>query len=138
MKDVIFDWDKILDFQGDTGPYIQYTHARLRAILRKADVEVSGDVDFSLLDHPEERQLCLRLTRFADTLESAARTHKPSLLANFLLETAKGLNRYYHNVEKIIHTEEKLKKARLLFIACAADFLALGLSLLNVKAPQQM
>lgn len=138
VKDVVFDWDRILDFQGDTGPYVQYTHARMRNILRKAGYEPSSSVDFRLLTHGEERNLLLRMLRFHEVLAAAEESFKPSLLANYLLEVAKGLNRYYHGIDKIIHTEIELRKARLLVIDCACSFLALGLHLLGIEAPERM
>lgn len=140
IKDVVFDWDEVLSFEGDTGPYLQYTHARLASIFRKAErnpARIGPDADCGLLVAEEERELLRALSRFPEALRRAAREYEPSLVAQQLLEIAGAVNRFYMAC-RILGTEPGLMEARLALARAAQVALADGLGLLGIAAPEEM
>ncbi len=142
-KDVIFDWDRMLDFQGDTGPYVQYAHARLSSILRKAQMPVSPDADCSILQMPEEWRLVRMLEIFPLRINQASEKREPSIIANYLLELCKLFSTYYslgmREPDKRVLCEDKnTLAARLLLVNGIKTVIASGLQLLGMDAPQRM
>src|SRR3989337_662723 len=95
-KDVIFDWDEGLNFDGETGPYVQYTHARLCSILRKYGRPVTADIPFDLLKEDETIILIKNLWRFPSVILKAAEFYEPSLISNYLIYVCGNLNRCYY------------------------------------------
>lgn len=134
IKDVVFDWDRILDFEGDTGPYLQYTHARAASIVRKAGGVT--DFDLSLLSGPESYLLRLML-RFSDVVEDAYLNNKPHVIAQFLLEFAHAFNEFYHK-HKVLTEDPKLTGARVALVESCRQVIFNGLSLLSIDAPFEM
>ncbi|RQD73936.1 MAG: arginine--tRNA ligase [Candidatus Syntrophonatronum acetioxidans] len=137
VKDIDFDWDKVLDFSGETSPYIQYAHARICSILRKEGVQVPGEADLSLLTREEEQRLITLLARFREHVKRAAETYKPSTLARYLLDLTSDFNYFYHKCP-VLTAEEGLKEARLFLIDGVRQVLVNGLYLLGIKAPSKM
>ncbi len=142
-KDVVFDWDRMLDFQGDTGPYVQYAHARLCSILRKAGADVIGDADCSLLKLPEEWALVRMLENFPLRIAQAAEAREPSIIANYLLELCKLFSTYYslgmkEPRKRVICEHKGTLHARLLLVDAVRNVISDGLYLLGVKAPERM
>ncbi|PKM79167.1 MAG: arginine--tRNA ligase [Firmicutes bacterium HGW-Firmicutes-13] len=137
IKDIDFDWDKVLDFTGETSPYIQYAHARICSILRKVDSNISSEVNFDLLNREEEQALILQLARFDENIKKAAENYKPSVLARYLIELTKNFNYFYHRCP-VLTAENELKVARLFLIDGVRQVLVNGLYLLGIKAPQEM
>ncbi len=144
-KDVNFDWDEVLSFDGATGPYLQYTHARLSSLMRKYGQEISGDVCYELYDSPEEKALILQLYKFNSIVSLAADKYEPNILAMYLLELAAVFNRFYQRKDsddqlvKIIdenHIEET--KARMLLVSAVRSVLQEGLRLMGIEAPEEM
>ncbi len=136
-KDVVFDWKEVLSFEGDTGPYLQYTHARCCAILRKSGrcAPGAGEVDASLLaDSPE---LWTALGRFPAALREAAAKREPMLLAQALLRIAAAGNSFYRE-KHVLGSGAELENARLAAIDALRRTLALGLGLLGVPTPEEM
>ena len=131
-KNVTFDWEKALNFEGDSAPYIQYTYARIQSILNKYKANVSEKVDFSLYNE-HEAQLAKKLSEFEEVLAN----EKPHLLANYLLELTQDFNNYYHN-NPILNQETPLKKARLLLAESTGVVIKTGLELLGINAPERM
>ncbi len=137
VKDIDFDWDKVLDFSGETSPYIQYAHARICSILRKEDAHISPQADFSLLSREEEQSLISYLARFSENIKRAADNYKPSILARYLIDLTREFNYFYHRCP-VLTAEKELKEARLLLIDGVRQVLVNGLYLLGIKAPQEM
>ncbi|RMH02257.1 MAG: arginine--tRNA ligase [Planctomycetota bacterium] len=136
-KDVVFDWDKVLSFEGDTGPYLQYTHARCCAILRKAGrpAPATSEIDPGLLaDSPE---LLVALGRFPQAVREAADRREPMMLAQHLLKLGAAINAFYRD-RRVLGEEPALEDARLAAVDRARRVLALGLGLLGVPAPEEM
>ncbi len=137
IKDIDFDWDKVLDFSGETSPYIQYAHARICSILRKENVTVIPEINTSLLETGEEQALILALARFSETIKKAAETYKPSILARYLIELTRDFNNFYHQCP-VLTAEGELRQARILLIDGVRQVLVNGLYLLGIEAPSEM
>lgn len=136
VKDFVYDPKKSLSFQGDSGPYIQYAHARISSILRKANKDISTP-NFNLLNLDSEKNIIAKLGNFKEIIEKAANDYKPSLVANYLLELAQMFNSYYHDTQ-IIGDDLFLMNARLFLIQKVKLVLKEGLALLNINAPEEM
>ena len=141
IKDVVFDWDAMLSFKGETGPYLQYTHARICSILRKWAREVEGDVNFALLSDAEEFEIAKILARYPEVFRRAAEACEPSILAAYLLEIAGAFNKYYTdlNRHKVADANvPELSAARILMTDCIRRVLASGLTVLGVAPIEKM
>ena len=137
VKDVDFSWEEALSFEGETGPYLQYTHARLCSILRKYGKPVQRDVKFDRLSEPEELHVCRRLWNYGAIVRQAAESHEPSLLSSYLLDLASSINTYYHR-HKVINEDADLAAARIFLVDGARQVIANGLALLGIAAPKEM
>ena len=133
IKDAVFDWDKFLNFEGETAPYVQYTHARCCSVLKKSEVKVSKNVDWNKIE--DEISLVKHLGRFDYFLDQAARQYKPSILARYLLDLSSLFNSFYAK-HKII--DDGNETTRILIVDCVRNVLENGLNLLGVKAPEEM
>ena len=134
-RDIVFDWDEILDFEGESGPYLQYAHARLRSILRKS--AETPQENAALLTAPEEVAIARRLLMFDEVIRQVVQTNKPHTLARHLLDLAADLNAWYQN-HRVIQDDKALERARLALVLKVADRLKIGLDLLGIKAPDEM
>lgn len=132
---MIFNPKESVALQGKTGPYLLYTYARLRSIARKARAKKIKTKD--AYDYRDEKKLILALLHFEETVDSAARTFNPSLLAQYLWDLAKKTNDYYHTTP-VLKSPEPTRTARLLLIARIADTLKTGLLLLGIKTVEKM
>ena len=141
VKDVVFDWDKVLDFDGDTAPYVMFAHVRARGILRKlAEEGIGADIarlDTAALAHEHERKLLTQLAQLRDVLDSVARTLKPHTLAQYALDLARVYHRFCHDCP-VFRAEGSLREARLLLTQAVASTLKLAMTLLGVPAPDRM
>lgn len=144
QTDVNFIWDNVLNFDGETGPYLQYTHARLCSLLRLGGQSTFHDVDFALLDKEEERRVVELLADYREAVNDAARHYDPYYVANFLLKLAGAFNKFYQRkladgrIDKIISDDVALTKARLALVAACKAVIADGLDLLGMKSPEVM
>lgn len=136
-KDVIFDWDEVLNFEGETGPYIQYTHARLCSILRKYGRPVTADIRFELLKEDEAIILIKNLGQFPSVILKAAEFYEPSLICNYLIDVCGHLNRFY-NIHRVLSGDEELEKARILLVDATRQVVKNGLYVLGMQAPERM
>ena len=136
-KDVIFDWDKVLSFEGETGPYLQYTCVRLSSILAKQGEGVPQDFDASLLTEPEELELARLVDAYNGILRRAAGEYEPSILASYLIQLATVFNHYYHN-HRVLCDDVELRGARLVLVSVLRSILRSGLALLGIETPERM
>src|SRR3989344_4436 len=136
-SDIEFDWDKALDFNGDSGPYLQYTYARLSSILRKAEVPSSKfQVPSSMT--PTEREVLFKSTILAEIVSDTAKDYMPNILANYLFSFATLLNKFYHESPVLAEKDEAIKNFRLSLIAQAAKILGQGMDLLGIEPVAEM
>jgi len=142
IRDVVFDWKRILDFEGDTGPYLMYTYARASSIIRKIkakmDLEPDKDVDFTKLTHKTEHSLILLLSKFQEKISESLAQYKPHILAQYLIELGRKFNEFYHSCSCLNEENTEIQKARLLLIDCSRQVLKTGLKLLSIKTPEEM
>ncbi len=137
-RDVVFDWDEILNFNGETGPYVQYTHARYRSVLRKYGGAVPPpDADLSLLTEPETVAVVKCLERYPARIRNAAEACEPSLIAGFLIELCTEANRFY-NAHRVISDDLTLTRARIALVYSITVVLSAGLHLLGLRAPEEI
>lgn len=140
VKDVDFAWEDVLNFEGDTGPYVQYSHARACSILRRAGftprVE-SAEVDWEALSSREEIELLKQLAAFPEVVREAAAEDEPSTIARYLLDLCRDFNTFYH-ARRVMGQEAGLERARLHLVAATRQVLANGLFLLGLAAPESM
>ncbi|MBW2995525.1 arginine--tRNA ligase, partial [Candidatus Woesearchaeota archaeon] len=136
-KDMTYNPKESISFEGETGPYLQYTHARICSILRKNKAKISNDIDFSIFKEKVELNLINELFLFKEVIEDAANQYKPSLIARYLLDLTQLLNEFYHSCP-VLKAEQNLKNARLLLIDKTKDIIKEGLLLLGIEAPEKM
>jgi arginyl-tRNA synthetase len=136
-RDVDFTWDSVLNFEGETAPYLQYTHARICSILRKAQVSVDPTANVSLLTDPFEFELVKALGQFPAVIRSAAQANKPHIIAVYLLSVGQLFNKFYSRC-RVILDDIALQAARLLLIDAVRIVIANGLDLLGIQAPHEM
>ncbi len=137
VKDIVFDWNDILNFKGETGPYLQYTHARICSIQRKYGRPAETDVDFSALADDVSLAVVKALENLPREIRRAADTCEPSVISTYLLRLAGALNTFYHE-HRVLADDERLARARILLIDGVRQALANGLALLGMKAPARM
>jgi arginyl-tRNA synthetase len=139
-KDIVFDIDEALSFDGRTGPYIQNAHVRASSILKKAQVQAGklepAGFDFELEGH--EIQLVELIARFPDAVQQAANEYRPLVMASFVYDLANAFHSFYHAVPVIQAEDEKVRAARLRLVAAARQTLANALKLLDIQAPDVM
>ncbi len=137
QRDYVFDWDRMLAFEGNTGPYLQYAHARIRSIFRRAGTAPPAPGLVPLLGEPPERALGLQLLRFAEAVEAAAETYSPSKLCAYLFDLATSFTGFYEAC-RVLVDDAAVRASRLALCDLTARVLELGLSLLGIQAPEQM
>jgi arginyl-tRNA synthetase len=134
-SDYEFDWDEALDFQGNSGPYLQYTYARLSSVLRKVgEVPMAPVFEMS----PTEHQLAVETTKIADMVEASVQDYLPNVLANYLYGLANLANRFYHESPVASETDETKKALRVALIKKTRSVLAEGLGLLGISVLEEM
>ena len=136
IKDIDFRWDRALNFDGETGPYVQYTHARCCSLLAKAG-ELDAEADYAALENPAAQEVVRTLERFPEVVSEACHRNEPSLVTRYTVELASNFNRFYY--ENRILTEDAAQcKARANLSAATASCLRTALSLIGVEAPEKM
>ena len=138
-KNMLFNPSESIDFNGNTGPFIQYTYARIKSVLRKAEKEANkvGSPVISEL-HPKESDLIISLYEFPETVQQAANDYSPAIMANYLYELARGFNTFYHELS-ILKEEDPAKRIlRLKLARITAGVLKNGMSLLGIEVPERM
>ena len=139
IKDIVFSWDRMLNFDGETGPYVQYTHARACSVLKKAEYcdEMKKDIDYSVLTDDASADVCKILANCSAKIKEAANRYEPSVIARYLVDLSQAFNKFYHD-NIILTDDEAVRKARLMVVDCVRTVLKSGLAILGIKAPEQM
>ncbi len=138
IKDVSFSWDKVLNFDGETGPYVQYTHARCSSVVRLAEnFDPSKEIDFSVITEPDAIFLLKEINRFPKVVLDAADKYEPSIVARFAVDVAQAFNKFY-NSTRINVPEENVKNARVMLTYLTKKTLSDALELLGIQAPEAM
>jgi arginyl-tRNA synthetase len=144
-KKITFDKEQALSFEGETGPYIQYTYARISSLLKKAPTHSASEIfresiqkSSHHLQFSADKQLLLQLAQFPEEVQKAASTYKPNYIARFCLDTAQLFNTYYHHYQIIDESNPELTQARLLLIQAVQQVLKNGLELLGIDTVESM
>jgi arginyl-tRNA synthetase len=138
VKDYVFDWDRMLAFEGNTAPYLQYAHARICSIFRRADVERSAVRSTTIvLGTPQERALAQRVLALPSALEDALASYSPHKLCSYLFDLSHDFTAFYEHCP-VLRVDEPLRTSRLALSDLVARTLAHGLGLLGIEAPEQM
>ena len=139
-KDILFDWDDMLDFEGDTAPYLIYTYARIKSILRKAeDQGFKGSVDAAAKLIAEDEYAVIRsLADFKDAVVKAAESYEPFMISRQIALIARNFNRFYNNSRIINCDSDDLRDARLKLCEAVADCIKSGLDMLGIGVVEKM
>ncbi|MFT4108564.1 arginine--tRNA ligase [Propionicimonas sp.] len=137
QKDYVFDAERMVATTGDTGPYLQYAHARVNQILRKAEAEGIGFGAVTVLAEPAEQSLALLLSRFGEVVAQVGDTLQPHRLCGYLYELAGALSSFYEQCP-VLKSEGEVRASRLALCASTRKVLAIGLGLLGIEAPDRM
>lgn len=138
-RNIVFDPKESIDFNGNTGPFIQYTYARIRSVLRKASeagMSTTGYVGVKAGER--ETTLIQRLADFPDVVAEAGRNYSPALIANYTYELVKEYNQFYHDCSILREDDEKVRALRLTLSRVTADTIRTGMDLLGIKVPERM
>jgi arginyl-tRNA synthetase len=137
VKDYVFDWNRMLAFDGNTAPYLMYAHARIRSILRKGAAEAGAAPGALALEAPQEVALALALVQLPGVLDRAAETLQPHRICAYLYDVATAFTAFYEACP-VLKADGPTRASRLALSALTARTLALGLELLGIAAPEQM
>ncbi|MBD7911362.1 MULTISPECIES: arginine--tRNA ligase [Clostridium] len=136
-KDIVFDWKEILSFEGETGPYVQYSYARAKSILRRAG-EIKGEPNYSKLNSKEEFELVKTLENFNKYILISLDKLEPSVLTRYVIEVAKDFNKFY-NAHSVLNLEdEELKIARIKLVEATCQVIKNGLELIGIEVVEKM
>jgi len=136
-KRILFNPEESVDFQGNTGPFIQYTYARIQSILRRAQdlpTEVTGEFDL----HPKEKELIKIMAQYPETIQQASESHSPALIANYVYELVREFNSFYQNVPILATDNETEKVFRVKLSKSVGEVIKSAFSLLGIQVPERM
>ncbi len=140
LKDILFDLDETLRFDGETGPYIQYTYVRTKSILEKSGYVESDfeNIKLDLLTNSEEIELVKKLGEFENIIKRAAQDFEPSIIAKYLIDISSLFSKFYNNIKVLETNNEDLKKARVALVYSTGIVIKNGLNILGIEAPSKM
>lgn len=137
-KDIVFSWDSMLDFEGESAPYVQYSYARGRSILRRCDIDYS-DADFSLVTSDEEYELVKQINSFKTAISDAAAKNEPFYINRYVTNLARCFNKFYNNYPILKgDVDDETKKARLALVDAATQVIKSALLLLGIETVESM
>lgn len=151
IKDIVFNWEEVLSFEGETGPYVQYTHARACSLLRKSN-EQHGNAGFTskfrnteklstsvaLLHNPLETAVLKHLALFPEVIELSLNKLEPSLISRYLVDLSQAFNRFYHDYPILRNVDVLQSEARLVLVQCVQTTLQNGLRLIGLQTPEHI
>lgn len=137
IKDIVFSFDKVLNFDGETAPYVQYTHARCASALRKGGEIDYSNIDFDSITTDEGYDVIKCVLAFGDSVRLAAKLREPCYVARHVVDIAEKFNRFYIG-HRIVVDDDKVRNTRLLLTKAVANVINTGLSLLGIDAPEEM
>lgn len=137
-KRILFNPEESVDFQGNTGPFIQYTYARIQSILRKAEFDTSADLSKSFNFHEKEKELIKQVQLFPETIALAAENHSPALIANYTYDLVKSFNSFYQNVQILGIENQDEQVFRVQLSGLVANVIKSGFKLLGIEVPERM
>jgi arginyl-tRNA synthetase len=137
-RDIVFNWERMLSFEGETGPYVQYSHARACSVLRKSGLEGYAEfIHYDLLLDPSSLDVIQELAEFPDAVEQAMLRNEPSIITRKVILIAQRFNKFYHDCP-ILVDDQGVKESRLALVLAVKTVLETGLNLLGIKAPEKM
>ena len=136
QSDVVFDWEKMMSLKGDAAPYLQYTYARMKSVLRKSG-QISKNLNFYSANTDEEKSIVRQLIYYPDIVERSSFSCETSYLTEYLFKLANKLNTFYEKLP-ILKAEKNIRESRLALIKAASLVLKSGLGLLGIKTPERM
>ncbi len=136
IKDVVFDWDKLLNFDGETGPYVQYTYARAASVLRKIG-ERTEEIDYDVLSDDTSMALIKEIERYPQVVQDAADKMEPYIISRYVIALAQQFNKFYHDCQ-INVPEDNIRNTRANIVAIVKTIIKDALGLLGIKCPEQM
>ena len=143
IKDYVFSWDKVLNFEGETGPYVQYTHARACSVLRNAGASAESVLngtakpDMNYITGEAAYELVKAIASFPEVVQDAAAKYEPSVITRHIIDVAQFFNKFYHDEHILVDNEEE-KQAKLSLVYAAKQTIANGLALLGIATPERM
>ncbi len=136
-KNVVFNWEQALSFDGETAPYIQYAHARICSILKKHQEGINPKINYELLKEKEEEALIMKLGEFPDIADRTLINLRPNIVSTYCYELAKSFNDFYEK-HRVLDAGKGIKEARLLLVSCVRQVLEIALNILGIGAPESM
>lgn len=140
IKDVVFSWSRMLNFDGETGPYVQYTHARACSLLKRAGYSLDhfdNSVIYSTITDEASVAICKLIGEYPDKIKDAASKYEPYIITRHLVDISQAFNKFYHD-NPIMNSEDSVKNGRLAIVFAVRMILRSGLKLLGIEAPEQM
>ena len=137
IKDIDFRWDRALNFDGESGPYVQYTHARCCSLLRKAEGMELPEMQADALTNDEAQALLRLISRFPDVILEAADKYEPSMVTRAVTDIAQAYNRFYYE-HRILDDDPAGTAARVALTRATRDVIRTGLYLIGIEAPERM
>ena len=135
--DYIFNWDKMLSFEGNTAPYLQYSYARVKSIFRRAELDESALSGTIEIGEPAERALAVKIVQYGEVVDAVARECYPNALCNYLYELAELYMKFYESCP-VLRAEDRVRDSRLQLCSLTAQVISRGLGLLGIGTVERM